>query len=147
MPKSLPAPRLAAWRGLLTVHANIIAAIEERLAAKDLPPLGWYDVLFALYEQPDRRLRMSELAKNVLLSRSGLTRLTDRLEAEGYVRREACSTDKRGLHVVLTEDGRQVLRRMWPTYQQGIFELFSRHLDDDDVEHLRGIWEKLTPSP
>ena len=143
MPNSLSSSRIAAWRGLLTVHAKVVSGIEGRLEMASLPPLGWYDVLFALYEQTDKRLRMSELAEQVLLSRSGLTRLVDRLEKEGYLRREACATDKRGLHVVLTAPGTAVLRRVWPVYQKGIAELFSRHLSDNDVSLLNGLWAKI----
>lgn len=143
MPRFLPASRIAAWRGLLTLHATAVSHIEQRLAAADLPPLGWYDVLFALHEQPDKRLRMSELAEQVLLSRSGLTRLVDRLEAEGYLSRESCATDKRGWHVVLNEKGTGVLRLIWPVYQAGIAESFDRHLSDDDVDFLNGLWGRI----
>lgn len=143
MPTNLSSSRIAAWRGLLTVQAEVVSRIEERLAAESLPPLGWYDVLFALYEQPNRQLRMSELAEKVLLSRSGLTRLVDRLEREAYLKREACATDKRGMHVALTEQGTEVLRRIWPVYRKGIAELFARHLSDDDVNLLNGLWAKM----
>ena len=143
MPKNLPPARIAAWRGLLTVHANVIAVIEANLAAAGLPPLAWYDVLFALHEQPGKSLRMSELASEVLLSRSGLTRLVDRLEPEGYLQRQACATDKRGLEVILTASGTEVLRRMWPVYRQGIADSFSKHLTDAEVGVLTMAFDKI----
>ena len=84
--------------------------LEADLLAEHQLPLASYDVLVQLVEAPERRLRMTELAERVLLSRSGLTRLVDRLEREGLVRREACDDDARGLFAVLTEDGFQRLR-------------------------------------
>jgi DNA-binding MarR family transcriptional regulator len=143
MAKNLSAARVAAWRGLLTVQANVVSKIEAKLAAAELPPLAWYDVLFALHEQPGKRLRMSELADAVLLSRSGLTRLVDRLEPEGYLRREACATDKRGLDVSLTGAGTEILRKMWPVYREGIAESFARHLSDEEIAVLTESFAKV----
>ena len=147
MARNLSASRVAAWRGLLTVQTNVVAKIEAKLAAAGLPPLAWYDVLFALHEQPGKRLRMSELAEAVLLSRSGLTRLVDRLEPEGYLRREACATDKRGFDVSLTDAGSGVLRKIWPVYREGIAEFFARHLSDEEIAVLTGAFSKVNRNP
>lgn len=144
MPKTLTSDQLAAWRGLLTVQSVTVSQIEERLDAEKLPPLGWYDVLFALHEQPEKRLRMADLASAVLLSRSGLTRLVDRLESEGLLRREACATDKRGWNVCLTDAGTETLRRIWPVYRAGISDFFVRHLTEEEVTLLNGIFTKIT---
>ena len=73
--------RVSAWRLFLTAHSLLIEAIEHDLAQADLPPLGWYDVLLALERAPKRRLRMSELSRAIVLSRSNLTRLVDRMES------------------------------------------------------------------
>ncbi len=89
MPKIPDASGTAAWRAFLTAHTMLVEAIERDLARAELPPLGWYDVLFALEEVPRRRLRMAVLSRAVVLSRSNLTRLVDRLEAAGLLRREA----------------------------------------------------------
>ncbi|WP_052573444.1 MarR family transcriptional regulator [Haloferula sp. BvORR071] len=148
MKKNPSSECIAAWRRLLTVHARVIARIEDKLAAAGLPPLGWYDVLFALHEQPGKRLRMAALAEEVLLSRSGLTRLVDRLEAKGHLRREPCATDKRGFLVVLTESGTEVMKQIWPVYRAGIAEHFSGPLSDTDVANLSSAFGKiLLPSP
>ena len=88
----------------------LVRRLEADLLAEHQLPLASYDVLVQLVEAPDRRLRMTELAQRVLISRSGLTRLVDRLEREGLVRREACDDDARGLFAVLTEAGFQRLR-------------------------------------
>jgi DNA-binding MarR family transcriptional regulator len=84
------AQRLAAWRVFLTAHARAVGAIERDLAAGDFIPLTWYDVLVPLSEAPGGRLRLHELADRVVLSRSGLTRLLDRMERADLLRREPC---------------------------------------------------------
>src|SRR3712207_5980163 len=102
--------RLAAWRALLNAQAAAVAAIERELAEADLVPLTWYDVLVALSEAPGPRLRLTGLARAVVLSRSGLPRLVDRLEGAGLIRREACPSDRRGAFAVLTPEGEATLR-------------------------------------
>ena len=97
--------RVGVWRAYLRTHAEMVRRLERDLQAQADMPLGWYDVLLQLAEAPERRLRMAELAEQVLLSRSGLTRLVDRLAAEGLVTREPFPGDARGLYTVLT-DGR-----------------------------------------
>ncbi|HEU0113636.1 MAG TPA: MarR family transcriptional regulator [Thermomicrobiales bacterium] len=120
--------RLAAWRALLNAQAAAVGAIERDLAAAGHIPLLWYDVLVALSEAPDERLRMHELAERVVLSRSGLTRLVDRLEGAGLLCRAACPGDRRGAFAVLTAAGRAALARTWPAYARGIDEHFARYL-------------------
>jgi DNA-binding MarR family transcriptional regulator len=112
----LPDAHLDAWRALLNVHAGVVERVEQALREADLPPLAWYDVLWALRRAPERRLRMGELADAVTLTRGGLTKLVDRLEDGGVLRREACVNDRRGYHAVLTPRGHALLRRMWPVY-------------------------------
>src|ERR1700712_6009675 len=96
---------MGAWRGFLNAHAHVIRRLEAELEAEQSMPLANYDVLVQLAEAPDHALRMSELATSVLLSRSGLTRLVDRLEREGLVERQACADDARGTLAVLTPGG------------------------------------------
>ena len=87
---------VAAWRALLTAHAELTERMDAALLAADVIPLRWYDALFSLYEVPGRRLRLAEMAKATLLTRSGLTRLVDRLEQAGLLTREPCEDDARG---------------------------------------------------
>ena len=138
---------ISAWRGLLTIHTKVVSKVEARLAEAGLPTLTWYDVLIVLYEAPEHRLRMSDLAEGVLLSRSGLTRLVDRLESEGHLRREACATDKRGWHVTLTEKGLALLRTVWPVYGAALQEEFFSRLAPGDAETLNGIWSRFNGPP
>jgi DNA-binding MarR family transcriptional regulator len=128
------AGRLAAWRAFLTAHARAVAAIERDLAAGDFIPLTWYDVLVPLSESPGGRLRLHELADRVVLSRSGLTRLVDRLERAGLLRREPCLTDRRGAFAVLTDAGAAALRQTWPIYARSINEHFARHVSAAEAE-------------
>src|SRR4051794_33926278 len=119
---------LGAWRGFLTAHARITRRIGQDLAAAGLPDLTWYDLLWSLYREPERRLKVSELADAVALSPTAMSRFVDRVEAAGHVRREAVPGDRRSLHVVLTDDGVELLRRMWPVYERGIETYFAAHL-------------------
>src|SRR5436309_905275 len=118
-------PRLAAWRAFITAHAAVIGRIERDMAAARVIPLTWYDVLIELYEAPERRLRLHELADAVVLSRSGLSRLIDRLEGAGLLRREAAVTDRRGAYAVLTGEGIEAMRAAWPVYARGIADYFA----------------------
>ena len=127
---------LAAWRTFLKAHATIIDRIDHDLVAAERPPLSSYDVLIELYEAPEHRLRMHELAERVVLSRSGLTRLVDRLEAEGLLTRDRCGTDRRGAYAVITEQGIEALRQTWPIYARGITEYFARWLTVEEAELL-----------
>jgi DNA-binding MarR family transcriptional regulator len=111
---------LGAWRAFLTAYGRVTRRINRDLAEAGLPELGWYDVLWALYEAPDRRLRMRALAERVVISRTGLVRLV--------ARREAVPGDRRGAYVALTDEGAALLRRMWPVYRRGVAEHFAAHL-------------------
>src|SRR3954464_7205614 len=119
---------LSAWRAFLTAHARVTRAIGRDLAAAGLPDLGWYDLLWTLYRQPGRRLRVNELAREVALTPTAMSRFVDRVQAAGYVRREPDPTDRRALRVVITDAGVTLLRRMWPVYHAGIERHFAAHL-------------------
>jgi DNA-binding MarR family transcriptional regulator len=108
-------------------------------------PLSSYEVLLFLADAPDGRLRMSELADGVLLSRSGLTRLVDRMEREGLLRRERCADDARGYNAVITDEGRELFRRARRTHLDGVRERFLGHLSEPDRAALAEIWEKVQP--
>ncbi len=142
-PNSLPAMHLEAWRRHYTAFWRIFAAIEHDLAIAGLPSLSWYDALYELYLAPGRHLRMHELARNALLSRSGLTRLVDKLEKEGLIRRESCPTDGRVQHAVLTEKGVEVLRRIWPVYRAGIAKYFATHLSEEEARQLSEVFGRI----
>src|SRR5258707_7275834 len=112
MKPNLPEGHLLAWRKYYPSFWRILAAIEADLAAAGLPALSWYDALYELYLAPGHHLRMNELARNALLSRSGLTRLVDKLEKEKLIERQACPSDGRVQHAQLTDKGAEVLRKI-----------------------------------
>jgi DNA-binding MarR family transcriptional regulator len=129
-------PKSRAWAVLLAAHATLVERIEAALAKAGLPPLGWYDVLWELEKADDGKLRMHELAHRVVLSRSNLTRLADRLEDAGLIRREKTPRDRRGYHCVITRPGLALRRKMWPAYQAGIENLFSQHVTVEEARMM-----------
>lgn len=139
--------RLDAWRKYYPSFWRIFAAIESDLAAAGLPSLSWYDALYELYLAPDRHLRMSELARSALLSRSGLTRLVDKLEKEGLIRRKSCPSDGRVQHAELTDKGVEVLRKIWPVYRAGIARYFAAEITDAEARQLAAIFSRIGPAP
>jgi DNA-binding MarR family transcriptional regulator len=141
--RSLESATGSVWPLFLTAHAVLVEAIERRLAAAGQPPLAWYDVLWALERAPDQRLRMSELADKTVLSRSNLTRLADRLEDAGLLRRERADEDRRGAFAVLTEQGRATRRTMWPAYRAAIRDLFESHLTEEEAVLLGGVLRRM----
>ena len=135
--------RLEAWRAFLRAHATVTATLErELLEARNLP-LAWYDVLVQLGSAPDGRLRMQDLARAVLFSRSGLTRLVDRMAAAGLVAREPYPHDRRGRFAVLTPAGRRLLRDASGVHLRGIAEHFGRPLSDAQAVALRRALEAV----
>jgi DNA-binding MarR family transcriptional regulator len=133
MSQGVPEPHLSAWRAVLTAHAFLVARIEEALDEAGLPPLSWYDVLWAVRRAPGRRVRMAELADRLTLSRGGLTKLADRLEVAGLLRREPVEADGRGLYAVLTDAGEDMLRQMWPVYARALREMFVDTISADEA--------------
>jgi DNA-binding MarR family transcriptional regulator len=136
MENSLKRKQLVAWQTFVTAHAVVIDLIEQELASAKQLPLSSYDVLLALVNAPNRRLRMYELAQAVVLSRSGLTRLVDRLEQEGLLTRDRSGPDRRATYAVLTLKGFRAFRRAWPVYAQGILKHFVQHLTEQEMSTL-----------
>ncbi len=134
---------LAAWRSLLEAHAAVTDLLERELEKERGLALSKFEVLLKLANAPGGRMRMLELAESVLLSKSGLSRLVDRMEEAGLVRRERCPSDRRGAFAVLTDEGGRVLRHAAPVHLRGIQEHFARHLDGDEVRVLAGLLEKV----
>jgi DNA-binding MarR family transcriptional regulator len=143
MPARPDPASLSAWRLLLEAHATVTELLEDELVAERGLPLSRYDVLLNLAEAPDSRLRMQELSASVLLSKSGLSRLVDRMVEAGLVRRERCEDDRRGWFAVLTDQGRSALRRAAPVHLRGIEEHFTRHLEPEEVEAMTAALKRV----
>ena len=136
---ALETDELAAWRGMLRAHAHLAGELDaELLAAHAL-----YDVLVNLEGAGDGRLRMRDLASALVLSRSGLTRMIDRLEREGLVVREPCDDDRRGAFAVLTPTGRARLAEARPTHLAGVRRRFLDLLTDEERAALAALWRRL----
>jgi len=147
MDRKLNPQQLEAWRLLLTSHAHLVGKIDAALSEVNQIPLNWYDVLIELYEAPARKLRMSDLAERVLLTRSGLTRLVDRLEKQGYLQREIDPEDRRGFYAVITSEGIEVMRQAWPIYEDGIYQNFAIHLTDEEAALLANVFSRILDNP
>jgi DNA-binding MarR family transcriptional regulator len=123
--RNLSDAELRAWQAFLHAHHQIIRKLDAELRSEHELPLNAYDVLLRLARAPGRRLRMTDLAERVMMSPSGLTRVVDRLAAEGLVRRERYDGDARVMLAQLTDKGRLVLRRAAKTHLRGIREHFT----------------------
>jgi DNA-binding MarR family transcriptional regulator len=135
--------QLVSWRAFLRAHATIIRALETELVAEQNISLAAYDVLVQLAEAPGRRLRMTELADAVLLSRSGVTRLVDRLEKSGLVARCPVENDGRGVAAELTEAGLNRLRTASRTHLNGVVRHFVAKLNGEQLGELEQISRRL----
>lgn len=148
-PASASAPlsdrELLAWRGLLQVHAALTKALDADLEAQHGLPLTSYEVLLHLDHADAQRIRMSDLAAKVILSRSGLTRLVDRLERAGLVEREPCPSDQRGFNALITHEGREVFDAARQTHLSGVRERFLSHFSEDDLATMAEFWERVQP--
>lgn len=134
---------LGAWESFLHAHARAWEQLSRELKEERGIELSWYDVLYQLSKAPGQRLRLQDLANRVLYSRSGLTRLVDRMAKAGLVTREPCEEDRRGTWAVLTAEGLRTFRRAAPTHLRGIQEHFVRKLTDEEVEVIARAMEKV----
>jgi DNA-binding MarR family transcriptional regulator len=134
---------LAAWRGMLRTHAALTRELDADLAREHDMPLSSYEVLLFLNDSDEGRMRMSDLADSVLLSRSGLTRLVDRLERQGLLKRQRCESDARGLFAEITPEGRRAFAAARTTHLDGVRRVFLSRFSRDELRTLGGLWEKL----
>jgi DNA-binding MarR family transcriptional regulator len=128
---------------MLRAHAALTRELDAQLAREHKLPLSSYEVLLFLADAPEGRMRMSDLAESVLLSRSGLTRLVDRLEQQGLLKRERCESDARGLFAEITPEGRRLFDAARRTHLDGVRALFLDRFSRDELRTLGGLWQKL----
>jgi DNA-binding MarR family transcriptional regulator len=128
---------------MLRAHAALTRALDAELARDHKLPLSSYEVLLYLNDSETGRMRMSELADSVLISRSGLTRLVDRLEREGLLKRERCESDARGLFAEITPEGRRLFGEARRTHLDGVRRMFLSRFSRDELRELGGLWQKL----
>jgi len=132
-----------AWSLAFITHALLAKKIDEEMQAAGVVSLDVYDVLLNLEMAPNQKLKMCALAEAVLLSRSGLTRLIDRLEEQGFIEREGCKCDRRSTHAILTSLGQSERERAWPIFEFQIEKLFATYLEPGDEETLNAIYARI----
>jgi DNA-binding MarR family transcriptional regulator len=141
---SSPSPeRLRAWRLYFESALALGDVLDAELERDAGLPLRWYDALVHLEETPDG-LRMNALAERILYSKSGFTRVVDRMEEAGLVRRVRPENDRRSILVVLTDQGRTTMEQARRHHRHAIDQHFSRHLADSDIKALTRAFEKLS---
>ena len=146
-PRRLRDHERRAWRGLLRAHAALVKSLDAELEAAHGIGLTTYEVLVHLSDAPRCQMRMCDLASTVLLSRSGLTRLVDRLERDGLLERLSCTHDARGAYAVLTASGRAKLRAASSTHLAGMRAHFLDRFEDEELQMLGELCERIAPSP
>ena len=144
-PVLLDAEELAAWRGMLRTHSALTKALDAELVREHGLPLSSYEVLLFLADSSEGQMRMSDLADGVLLSRSGLTRLVDRMERDGLLRRARCEDDARGWFAAITPKGREVFTRARQTHLDGVRKRFLSRFTREELRTLGALWHKLEP--
>lgn len=133
----------AAWRGFLRSSALLLRVLDAELRAEHGMTHRTYDALVQLSEAPDRRLHMKDLADALVHSPSGLTRIVDGLEREGYARREADPANRRSTLVVLTPDGLAALERAWPTHLRGVERHFAAQVSSEQAQTLAAVFRTI----
>ena len=136
--------RLGAFESLLAAHSGLTRQLNHELEEAMGIPLPWYEVLLRLYRAPGRRLRMQELVDSLFFTPSGVTRLVDRLCEAGFVRREECTTDRRGKLAVLTDEGVAMLRKAGPLHLKGIQQHFGRLVSEDEADAIKAALQRVT---
>lgn len=137
-------PTVATWRALSRAHTALAEALEGRLSDEHDLPLLSYEVLAHLEESDEGRLRMQELADALPLTKSGLTRLVDRMESAGLLSRQECAEDRRGTFACLTDDGRQALTTAGEDHRAVLDQRLASELTEDEVETLRTLLERVS---
>ncbi len=132
-----PTPHGEAWGALTRTHAAVTQRLQEALAQGDYPPLPWYEVLAAVAEAPDQRMRMGDLAEVLVITRGGLTKLVDRLVKAGLLERTFCETDRRVSYATLLPAGRELLAEMRPVIVGELQIAFSANISAEQANELR----------
>ncbi|EMJ83125.1 MarR family protein [Leptospira borgpetersenii serovar Hardjo-bovis str. Sponselee] len=143
MKEKLSKQSIDTWAAGLKFYTSASSKIESNLTKMKAISLTWYDVLYAVYTKPKKRSRMSDIAQEIILSKSALTRSVDKLVAEGFLKRERSEEDAREFIIEITPSGIQALRDSWPIYEEGIREIFVSKLTPKETSELLRIFRKL----
>ncbi|MFE3508899.1 MarR family winged helix-turn-helix transcriptional regulator [Streptomyces sp. NPDC059155] len=133
----------AVWLGLLSTHMRLLRTLDQELVAAERLPMSSFEVLLTLAEAPGGHLRMKDIAASLLISRSGLTRIVDDLERQGFVERRKCSSDARGFDAVLTDAGTKAYRRGRKVHLTHLRREFLDKLTPEQLTAMAEIWETV----
>ena len=139
-------PHREAWIAISQTHAAITGRLQEALAAGDLPPLPWYEVLATVADASEQRMKMGELAESLVITRGGLTKLVDRLIKAGLMERTFCETDRRVSYATLLPAGVDLLGEMRPIVRAELAAAFTASLSVEEADDLRGTMERIRGS-
>jgi|TARA_B100001971_G_scaffold26497_1_gene20938 DNA-binding MarR family transcriptional regulator len=131
------------WRSFLEAHSTVVKQLERRMQEQHGLPLAWWDVLLQLADGPDGRPRMGDLAELVLLTRSGITRLVDRMVGEELVARKPCPGDRRGYYAVITEKGKEIIEKVGPDHSNDAWEVFLGHMTQEEAAVLGQVFSRV----
>lgn len=134
---------IAAWRELIAYQAEALYRTERELKAAGAIPLAAYDILIELETAPQKRLRMYDLSQACVLTKSGATKIVNRLEKMGFLTREKCPSDLRGFFAVISAKGSAAVRAAWPIYRQCIEKFFRSALSENEITALAKMLKKL----
>ena len=127
----------------MQTHSTVMKYLERRMEEQHGLPLSWFDVLIQLAESPEGKLRMGELAESVLLTRSGITRLVDRMIGAGLVDREPCPGDRRGYYAVITQKGKDTIERVGPDHSKDAWEVFLGHINEREAVLMGNVFNQV----
>jgi DNA-binding MarR family transcriptional regulator len=144
MPKIPNDDAIQTWRLFLKAHSTLVETLDQELQATKGLPLTWFDVMVRLVTEDEGRLPMNELADRVLLSKSGVTRLVDRMARAGLIERMACPTDRRVIWATLTDKGRKAFEEAAPIAYRGVQEHFTAFLTKTEMQAMRSGLGKIT---
>ena len=131
------------WRAFLETHSTVVKYLERRMQEQHGLALTWWDVLIQLSDVPEGRLRLGELADSVLLTRSGITRLLDRMIEAGLVVREPCPGDRRGYYAVITQQGKDTIERIGPDHSKDAWEVFLGHITREEAVSMGEVFKRV----
>lgn len=143
---SASAPRTVhgeAWGAMTRTHAAVTSRLQDALAQADFPPLPWYEMLAAVAEAPERKMRMGDLADALVITRGGLTKLLDRLIKAGLMERTFCETDRRVSYATLLPAGEQLLEEMRPVVTAELKVAFEANITAEQAEELRETLDRV----
>ncbi len=143
MSKNFSKTEHKAWITWVRCSQRVMDAVEQALKDAGFPPLGWYDALLELDFSEQGKLRFSELGEKMLLKKFSVTRLIDRMEKEGLVKRESCDSDARGAYAVITTKGKELRRAMWPCYRDAVRKHFLMNMNEKDMASLTSLLQVI----